>query len=178
MPLRNVVARMLTADSPPRTRTRPTSTLAKRDQPPRHAAFGHDRAGQHEERDGQHRDLADAVGDFQHHRFGRNADPQRAGERAEAERVGDRHADREAQEQRAEEDQEVHGMPCDYATGRCGSPACVGRPADGEMLDDEQQREDAAERNRRIDEADRQRREFGDLVVPGRLAELDSRRSS
>ena len=29
MPLRNVVARTLTAESPPRTRTRPTSTLAK-----------------------------------------------------------------------------------------------------------------------------------------------------
>ena len=76
MPLRNVVATMFTTDSPPRTRTKPTSTLAKRDQAPRHAAFGHDRAGQHEERDGQHRELAHAVGDLQHHRFERNADPQ------------------------------------------------------------------------------------------------------
>src|ERR1700719_1467795 len=59
MLLRNVVARTLTAESPPRMRTSPTRTLAKGHQPARHAALCHDCAGQHKERDRQHRELAD-----------------------------------------------------------------------------------------------------------------------
>jgi len=74
----------------------------------RHAAFGHDGAGQHEERNGQHGDLADAVGDFQHHRFKRNADPQRAGDGRERERIGDRHADGDAGEHGGEENDNIH----------------------------------------------------------------------
>jgi hypothetical protein len=55
--------------------------VGKRDQAPRHSAFGHDRAREHEKRDRQHSHLADAVGDFQHQGFKRNADRERAGDR-------------------------------------------------------------------------------------------------
>ena len=90
--------------------------IGELDQALRHAAFRHDGAGEHEEGNGEHRHLGDAVGDFQHHRFGRNADPQRADQRAEAERIGDRHADAEAEEQRSQKNEEVHGAPCPSRT--------------------------------------------------------------
>ena len=144
MPLKNVVARMLTADRPPRTRTTPTMHVGEADQAMRHAAFRHDGAGQHEKRNGQHRHLADAVGDFQHHRFRRNADPQGADQRAEAERIGNRHADGEAEKQRAEQNEEVHVGPAARLVEcrrRVGLAVPVDRRPDGQMLDDEQQRE-------------------------------------
>ena len=55
-------------------------------QPPRHAALGHDGAGQHEERNRQQRELVDAGGDLDHHRVERDVDPQRADQRRQAER--------------------------------------------------------------------------------------------
>ena len=99
---------MLTADKPAAHAHHADDHVGELDQTLRHAAFGHDGAGQHEERNGQHRHLADAVGDFQHHRFRRNADPQGADERAEAERIGDRHADRRSTETASKENKEIH----------------------------------------------------------------------
>ncbi len=63
------------------------------DQARRHAALGHDAAGQHEERNRQQREVVGAVGDLQHHRFERDVDPERGDDRRQAERVGDRHAE-------------------------------------------------------------------------------------
>ena len=71
------------------------------DQPPGHAALGHDRAGEHEERDGQHREFRHPRRDLQHDRFRREVNPPGRGERRKPERVGDRHADGDAAEQRA-----------------------------------------------------------------------------
>ena len=66
----------------------------KVDQPLGHAALGHDGARQHEERDGQHGDLAHATGKLLHDRADRQVDPQRADQRRQRQRIGDRHADR------------------------------------------------------------------------------------
>ena len=83
--------------------------LGEVDQARRHAALGHDRAGEHEERDRQQREVVGAVGDLEHHRLERDVDPQRGDERGEAERIGDRHAERAQQRERAEQDEDVHG---------------------------------------------------------------------
>ena len=128
------------------------------DQALRHAALGHDRACEHEERDGQHRDLAHAVGDLEHHRFERHADPQRAGDRGEAERIRDRHAEREQDEKTAEENRDIHCVQLRRVSrtrrAEWASPDGVDGPADGHVLDDEQQQD----RSRRSGSADKSRR--------------------
>src|SRR5216684_3003668 len=78
------------------------------DEAPRHAALGHDRAGEHEERDGQHGEFADPVRDLQHDRFVGDVHLPGGEQRGEAEPVGDRHADHEAAEQDGDDDQNVH----------------------------------------------------------------------
>src|SRR6185436_13444192 len=98
----------------------------KINQPPGHAALRHDSAGQHEERDGQHRDLADAAGQLLHHRADRQVDPERADEGGQRQRIGDRHADREEETHAEEEDGDIHGS---YSTGTCASaPSRGGGP--------------------------------------------------
>ena len=67
--------------------------LGEVDEPLGHAAFGHDAAGQDEERDGEQGEIVGAVGDLQHHRLERQVDPQGGEDRREPERVGDRHAE-------------------------------------------------------------------------------------
>ncbi|MEZ5639660.1 MAG: hypothetical protein R3E92_21245 [Burkholderiaceae bacterium] len=62
---------MLTSDRPPRKK--PTSTLAKRDQTPRHT-LGYDRAGQHENGIASN-ELVHAGGDRDHDRVQRYVDP-------------------------------------------------------------------------------------------------------
>jgi len=79
MPLRNVVASTLTTAHS----GDPDQHVGEGDQAARHATLRHDGAGKHEERNGQHRNLADPVGDFQHHGFERNADVERAGDGSE-----------------------------------------------------------------------------------------------
>ena len=108
IPLRNVVARTLTADSPPRMRTSPDQHIGEGHQAARHAAFRHDRAGEHKKRDRQHGEFADAARYLKHHRLERDADPIGAGERSETERVGDRHAERKAEEKGPDDDQDFH----------------------------------------------------------------------
>jgi hypothetical protein len=107
MPLRNVVASTLTTESPPRMRVKPTSTSANA-AGGAHSAFRHDGACKDEERDGQHGHLAHAIGDFQHHRLERNADPESSGNGGKRERIGDRHPDREAEEHHPQQDRDVH----------------------------------------------------------------------
>jgi hypothetical protein len=43
--------------------------VGKRNEAFRHAAFGHDRAREHEERNGQHRHLAHTIRNLEHDRF-------------------------------------------------------------------------------------------------------------
>ena len=122
--------------------------LGEIDQAHRHAALGHDGAGEHEERDREQREVVGAVGDLEHHRFERDVDPQRRDQRSQAERVGDRHAERAQQRERAEQDQgschpallELRGLVAVHDVASCGgSPSqtfstmnsSVSRPAIG-----------------------------------------------
>ena len=89
------------------------------DEANRHAALGHDRAGEDEERDREQREAVDAARDLDHHRLERHVDPERAEDRGEAERVGDRHADHAQHHERAEQDGDVdHGGVIRRAAGR------------------------------------------------------------
>ena len=78
------------------------------DEPLRHAAFAHDRAGEDEEGDGEKREIVGAVGDFQHHRFERQIDPKRGADRGEPERIGDRHAEQAEDREAADQEENVH----------------------------------------------------------------------
>ena len=82
--------------------------IGKGHQAARHPALGHDRTGQHKERDRQHGELADPARHLQHHRLERDADPVGAGKRSKAERVGDRHAQSKAGEEGPDDDQDFH----------------------------------------------------------------------
>src|SRR5215467_5149154 len=62
MPERKVVATTFTTAKPREA----DQHVGERHHAPRHAAFRHDGAGQHEERDRQHRDFADPVRNLQH----------------------------------------------------------------------------------------------------------------
>ena len=73
------------------------------DQPARHAALGHQRAGEDEEGDGEQGEIVDAVGDLEEDRLKRQADVEGAGQRRHAERIGDRHAEHEEDEEAAEQ---------------------------------------------------------------------------
>src|SRR5206468_2767489 len=96
------------------------------DQPPRHAALGHDGARQHEEWDSQHRDLPNAAGKLLHDRADRQVDPQRAHERGQRQRISDRHADREEETHAEEENGDIHE---NYSTGTWASaPSRGGGP--------------------------------------------------
>src|SRR5207302_5600305 len=101
--------------------------IGKRDQPPRHPPFGHDRPGQHEKRDREHRHLAHSVRDLEHHRLERNVDPKGAGDRRQSQRVGDRYADREAAEE-SENDYEKFHLGSFPAQWSAASAACDGCP--------------------------------------------------
>ncbi len=102
-----VEARMLTSARPPRMN--PTNTLARLMMRVRHAAFGHDPAGEDEERNREQREIVHAVGRLEHDRFERQADPQRREDRGKAERIGDRHAEQAEDAESAEENEHVHG---------------------------------------------------------------------
>ena len=166
MPLRKVVASTLTTDRPPRTRVKPTSTLAKATM--RRAMPPSAMMAPASTKNGMVSiaTLLTAVGDLQHHRFERNADPEAAAMAAEAERIGDRHADEKAEKHRCQKYEDVH---------RCNASARVlvdrkpvlgieffGRRTDQDAFDDEQQQRHAAERNRQIGQAD--------ATVPGNSA--------
>ena len=87
---------------------RADENLGEIDQPARHAADGHDCAGQDEERNGKQRKPAHAAGNFEHHRFERNAGVERAEDRGDAERVGDRHAHEADDCETTNENKDVH----------------------------------------------------------------------
>ena len=83
--------------------------LGEVDEARRHAAFGHDAAGEDEERDRQQREIVHAVGGLEHDGFERQVDPQRREDRREAERIGDRHAEQAQHAEAADENEHVHG---------------------------------------------------------------------
>jgi hypothetical protein len=77
-------------------------------QTPRHAALGHDRPGQHEKRDRQHRYLADAAGKLLHHGCHRKVDPQGADQRGQRQRKRDRHANGKKQAHAQKQNCDIH----------------------------------------------------------------------
>ena len=74
-----------------------------------HAAFGHDGAGENEERDGQQREVVHAVGRLEHDGFERQAHPDRGEDGGEAQRIGDRHAEQAQHGEAADENEDIHG---------------------------------------------------------------------
>ena len=139
----SVLASTLTSARPPRIA--PTKTRARLMRRIAMPPFGHDAAGQHEERDREQREIVGAVGDLEHHRLERDVDPQRADDRAQPERIGDRHAERAQDREGAEQDDGIHGYSSSVAWSRYmidvlgGSPTqtrstmnrSVSRPATG-----------------------------------------------
>ncbi len=82
--------------------------LGEIDEAVRHAAFGHDAAGEDEERDREQREIVHAVGGLEHDGFERQVDPERRDDGGEAERVGDRHAEQAQHAEAADQDEHVH----------------------------------------------------------------------
>ena len=87
--------------SPPRMK--PTKNIGEVDETDRDPALRHERAGEHEEGDGQQREIVDAVRHFQKDRLKRNADIERRRHRREPERIGDRHVERDQQKEAADQ---------------------------------------------------------------------------
>ena len=99
--------------------------LGEVDEARRHAAFGHDAAGEDEERDRQQREVVHAVGGLEHDGFERQVDPERREDRREAERIGDRHAEQAQHAEAADQDEHVHGglLGADLRDGVVGRAA-------------------------------------------------------
>ena len=88
---------------------KPDEHLGEIDEAVRHAAFGHDAAGENEERDRKQREVVHAVGGLEHDGFERKVDPERREDRRETERIGDRHAEQTEDAEAADQDDHVHG---------------------------------------------------------------------
>ena len=148
--------------------------LGEVDQARRHAAFGHDAAGEDEERDREQREIVHAVGGLEHDGFERQVDPQRREDRGKPERIGDRHAEQAQHAEAADQDEHVHGG---YSVLICEMASSVGlleQLRGPQPLDDEQRRDQPADRHRQVGRADRIPGEIGDRLVPGGLAQLDA----
>ncbi len=148
---KKVDARMLTRDESAADET--DEHRREANQPACHASFGHNRAREHEERDREQREVVHAVGDLEHHCVERDVDPERADERRDAERVGDRHAERDHQEQAAEQHEGVHARLAPVRGRRLvveRDDRPIGLRSCDDALDDEGERDDASQRQRQI----------------------------
>ena len=97
IPPKNIEARMLTIARPPRDEA--DKSIGEINQAHRDSFLRHQGAGEDEERDGQKREIVDAIRYFEEDRFQRNADIDRRRHRGEAKHVGDRYIQRDQQKQ-------------------------------------------------------------------------------